>query len=353
MRQIFKRIISKEAQQLVDSGEGKIEGGVVRKNNGEIFQHLKFVEEQVEDYGEDIFSSIQKMQKEATEASKSILSEIGNLNNKFKNSNMIIEQLQKSTSLGNLLTGANLLVSGLNLCTTVAGFTLVLKKLKNIDCKLDGIQNGINILRDSNLIDLKNKINIEIKDAILILDRYDRFEEEFTGSDYQNIGQKINAIECCIENLIERQYYNEIRMNFESIISLYSCYLELNKLTIKKLSEVNKINTFIDKSRVIKLNNLIKEKVINQFVYKDMFMCIDKFYTEKDIEDAKILFCNLCDYNVEYIQAQNKLLLEAPKETYSTLNQIKKNFYFGKTKSYSVEEKKSDNYISIKNKQKS
>ena len=215
------RTISDKARKLLEVGEVTESGGTIRKKNGQIFEHFKFVEEYVKESGEDIFYELQKMKKEATESSERIIKELKIINKNFDNGSNILNLLKNNIELANVINGINLLVGSLNLCVTVAGFALTLNKLKKMDYKLDNIDNGINQLKNSEIINLKNEINKDINNAILILDRYNRFKDEnFTGADYQNIVTHMNELEKNIKNLIDRQYNNTVKLNFESIISI-------------------------------------------------------------------------------------------------------------------------------------
>lgn len=329
MGKVYERVISSEAERIVQSGFAKVEGGVVRLNNGKIFEHLKFVEQQVKDYGEDIYKSVQTMEKEATESSKLILSEIGQLNNKFINSSKVIENMQKSMKLSNLLSAANLLTSGLNLCVSAVGFTLVINKLKKMDYKLDSIQKGIEEIKAINLIELNSKIMRHINRAEILINSYQRFsDEEFKRDDSQKIEKAIGDIRIDIIELVNMQRNNSIKFDFDIIMVLYNNYLELNKLIIAELYSINKLNGYVE----LKYIDMVKESIcgnfINKKVNKEMILCEDYLYSQNEIKETTKFFQKLCDYSTEIVKLQNQLLLEEPSGAYTIFNDVKKNLYF-------------------------
>lgn len=53
-----------------------------------------------------------------------------------------------------------------------------------------------------------------------------------------------------------------------------------------------------------KITNIVKEKAINNYVYKEMYLDDKNIFSIKEIKGTLKLLYNICDYNVELIDTK-------------------------------------------------
>lgn len=309
-----QRIIPEEIKKLIKEGKAEVYGGVVRfinsgSKNGQIIQHLQFpMEDNLENY-------------------TNILNQLGSLDKKFESATEVIGMLQKAQGLGNVIGVANLAMSGLNLCVTAVGFTVVINKLTKINGKLDSIQSDIDELKTNETNKLKKEIKEMIGEARCHIDNEKNFPNENIDSNrLLEIDKLINRFRSTIEDLIIRKNSKDIKLDDSAILNLYDIYIGLNKYRVYKNSS-NKnfsIENHTDNVNLVKkINSLIKDKVLRNYIIKEMYLNEHKIFNSNEIEETVKVMDNIYDYNIEILDSQG-LYLNPP----SNAKQIIKEYQF-------------------------
>ncbi|MDD6794469.1 MAG: hypothetical protein PUE01_03500, partial [Clostridiaceae bacterium] len=102
----------------------------------------------------------------------------------------------------------------------------------------------------------------------------------------------------------------------EYIFMLYDSYLSLNKLIIYQLNSINKLDGYTELENVKIVIDLINNSIVEDYVYKTMFLSTDKIYLESEIYECIQYFKLLLDYNYECLDSQHKLFLEGDVENF-------------------------------------
>ena len=286
--------VPNDVKELIKSGHAKIYGGVVRRintpgQNGQIVRILQF----------------------PTDNLNSITNELASLDARFSNSEKVLSLLNENLSVTNLLAQANLITSGLNLCVSAAGFALVLNKLNKVNKELNKILAGIDLLTNIAMEKEFQELLVLINSANVNLQRFKLFEEEqFTSDNYDSLLDLIGKIRVKLISLINSQ----IPIEPEYIFMLYDSYLSLNKLIIYQLNSINKLDGYTELENVKIVIDLINNSIVDDYVYKTMFLSTDKIYLESEIYECIQYFKLLLDYNYECLDSQHKLFLEDTTE---------------------------------------
>ena len=144
------RIIPEEVMRLIKEGHAEVYGGVVRyinsgSKNGKIIRHLSFVD---------------------IDSDSGVLNELSKFRGEFNN---VTEVLRNMQNISNALNKFNLIMSAVNLCVNVVGFTVVINKLNNINEQLKVIDLKTNILIDNEIDKLRRKVRQDIDEAIILV----------------------------------------------------------------------------------------------------------------------------------------------------------------------------------------
>lgn len=286
------REIPEEYMQMIREGTVKLYGGVLRNQKGHILKHLKVFHDSTNDKIEDVVKGL------------------ATLDNRFQGLENAVGTITNMTQLGNVLGGVNCLLSGVNLCVTVAGFAIVCRQLKGISSKIDEIKVEVVKLQDNEISKLANKINKHLAHIPNIIEGYNMMDEsEFKGATFIELANKIADLRVDLLDLIDREQRNSIQLPLPYIFSLFEAYICLNKLLAFKLHQVNNIQSYQELPYVEKVVTELKVKVLRPQIYKQMVLCQEELYTETEIANVIQLAQNLCDYNYEVIDVEHQLLV--------------------------------------------
>ena len=171
--------------------------------------------------------------------------------------------------------------------------------------KLDEIQIGVNKLLDNEKQKLVLRTRKEIAKATILIESFEQQginNKPIERNDYVSLRECIANIKLDIEDLVKRNIENQISLNIEYIIALYMSYIQINKLYIKKINEIG--IKFSEKEEVKKITNLIKDNILNEDIYRTLYLCDEKIFTQKQIKETIENFNKLCECNFEFVDSQ-------------------------------------------------
>ena len=301
----LKNLIGKSKGDFKDDNISKefcisVYGGTIRRinsgsSNGQIIRHLEIVKEDA--------------------SYKEVINEISKLDVRFSNMLKNLECLSNVKSLQSLVSTANLLASGLNICVSVASLVIINKKLNSMNKKLDEIQIGVNKLLDNEKQKLVLRTRKEIAKATILIESFEQQginNKPIERNDYVSLRECIANIKLDIEDLVKRNIENQISLNIEYIIALYMSYIQINKLYIKKINEIGIKFSEKEKEEVKKITNLIKDNILNEDIYRELYLCDEKIFTQKQIKETIENFNQLCECNFEFVDSQVLYLESKP-----------------------------------------
>lgn len=293
----------------IQSGSAYVSGGVVRSaGNSHILAHME---------------QINNLPVSELLNSSNPLSPIFSMVKTIQNQKMI-GQLSNITNMVNnlqVLSWANIALTGVSLGVSVVGFMVINDKLNKISKQLENIEKKLNSLDNkvtALLINENRKLLKETKNYIEKSINYLNLLEEkgLTESLEQRILDTKTEFKNHIEDLISRYKNSElIGLPIDLISVAYCTYLDISKayLTSKYLV-LDKI--YSPEREIIFIKNELISKAISNHIYNDYMDNTEHLFTETQLELITKLFQELASDNYNKVTSHYEILSNTPVEKF-------------------------------------